>query len=49
MKQFLISLLLLVSATTALAQRNIMGTITDRDTHEAMEQTAVQWLSADKS
>ena len=49
MKQFLISLLLLVSATTALAQRNIMGTITDRDTHETMEQTAVQLLKADSS
>ena len=49
MKQFLISLLLLASATTALAQRNITGTITDRDTHETMEQTAVQLLKADSS
>ena len=49
MKQFLISLLLLATASTAMAQRNITGTITDRDTHEAMEQTAVQLLRTDSS
>ena len=40
---------MLATASTAMAQRNITGTITDRDTHEAMEQTAVQLLRTDSS
>ena len=50
MKQFLFSLLFLLAATGAMAQqRYITGTITDRDTKEYMEQTAVQLLRGDSS
>ena len=49
MKQILLSLLFLVAATTAMAQRSVNGTITDRDTKEPMMQTAVQLLRTDSS
>ena len=50
MKQIFFSLLLTVMSVTALAQqRTISGSITDRDTKEPMEQTAVQLLRADSS
>ena len=49
MKQILLSLLFLLAAANAMAQRAITGDITDRDTKEAMEQTAVQLLRTDSS
>ena len=49
MNKILLSLLFLAAAASAMAQRTITGTITDRDTKEKMEQTAVQLLRTDSS
>ena len=49
MKQILLTFLFLLAVTGAMAQRAVTGTITDRDTKEPMEQTAVQLLRQDSS
>ena len=49
MKQILLTFLFLLAVTGVMAQRAVTGTITDRDTKEPMEQTAVQLLRQDSS